>query len=252
MRLLVLTKRSLALSLAVLIGASFAFYGAAKGASYAVSLSQKKVPIYKVETTEKKVAVTFDAAWSADDTAKIIEILNKYNAKATFFAVGSFVEKNPDEVRALFEAGNEIANHSDTHAAFSSLDRDGIKKEIENCNKKIEQITNQKCTLVRAPSGDYTNASIEVADEMNMKMIQWSLDSLDWKGLSSDDMAEKIITNAENGDIILFHNGIENTPAALEKVLSVLQEEGYSFVTVSDLIYPDNYEISFDGTQKKK
>lgn len=212
----------------------------------------KKLPIYSVETKEKRIAVTFDAAWSADDTEELIEILNKYNAKCTVFAVGEWLEKNSEAAKAFFESGHELANHSNTHPAFSKLSREEIKNEIILCNEKIERITDEKCKLLRAPSGDYTNESLEVTEELSMKMIQWSVDSLDWKLLTSEEMYARVISKTENGSILLFHNGVKNTPEALEKILSKLQEDGYSFVTVSELIFWENYEIDNTGKQINK
>ena len=211
----------------------------------------RKLPIYCVETEEKKIAVTFDAAWSAEDTDEIIEILKKHNAKATFFAVGDWVEKNPEAVKKLYNAGHEIGNHSDTHPSFSQINREEIKSEILNCNKKIEKITGVEPKLVRAPSGDYDNKSIEVTESLNMKMIQWDVDSLDWKKLSVDEMYGRVVSKTQKGSILLFHNGVENTPEALDKILEKLEKDGYKFVTVSELIYWDNYEIDHMGRQAK-
>ena len=211
----------------------------------------RKLPIYCVETEEKKIAVTFDAAWSAEDTDEIIEILKKHNAKATFFAVGDWVEKNPEAVKKLYNAGHEIGNHSDTHPSFSQINREEIKSEILNCNKKIERITGVEPKLVRAPSGDYDNKSIEVTESLNMKMIQWDVDSLDWKKLSVDEMYGRVVSKTQKGSILLFHNGVENTPEALDKILEKLEKDGYKFVTVSELIYWDNYEIDHMGRQAK-
>ncbi|MBE6747612.1 MAG: polysaccharide deacetylase family protein [Ruminococcaceae bacterium] len=210
----------------------------------------RRLPIYCVETDEKKISITFDAAWSAEDTDEIIEILNEHNAKATIFVVGDWIDKNPDAVKKFYENGHEIANHSDTHKLFSKVSREEVVKEIEDCNKKIEAITSEKVKLVRAPSGDYDNKSIEIAENMNMKMIQWSVDSLDWKKLSVDEMYSRVVTKTENGSILLFHNGIENTPDALRKILEKLKNDGYEFVTVSELIYWDNYKIDYSGEQK--
>lgn len=212
----------------------------------------RKLPIYCVETPEKKIAVTFDAAWSAQDTDEIIGILKKHNAKATFFAVGDWVEKNPDAVKKLYNAGHEIGNHSDTHPSFSNINREEIKTEILNCNKKIESVTGVVPKLVRAPSGDYDNKSIEVTESLNMKMIQWDVDSLDWKLLSVDEMYSRVISKTQKGSILLFHNGVENTPEALDKILTKLEKDGYEFVTVSELIYWDNYEIDHMGRQLLK
>ena len=217
-----------------------------------VSNSLKKLPIYSVATNEKKIAITFDAAWSAEDTDELIEILKKHNAKATIFAVGDWVNKNPDAVKKFNNNGHEMANHSDTHAAFSKISREEIKQEILNCNKKIETITGNSPKLVRAPSGDYDNKSIEVAESLDMKMIQWDCDSLDWKLLSIDEMYNRVVSKVQNGSIVLFHNGVENTPEALDKILTKLKTDGYEFVTVSELIYWDDYEIDHTGRQSVK
>ena len=215
------------------------------------SNTARKLPIYSIQTDEKKIAITFDAAWSAEDTDELIRILKKHNAKATIFAVGDWVEKNPKAVKMFHKNGHEMANHSDTHAAFSKIDREEIKQEIINCNKKIEAITSTSPKLVRAPSGDYDNKSIEVAESLGMKMIQWDCDSLDYQKLSVDEMYNRITNKAQNGSIILFHNGVENTPKALDKTLTKLEKDGYKFVTVSELIYWDNYEIDHTGRQQK-
>ncbi len=216
-----------------------------------VSNSLRELPIYSVATDEKKIAITFDAAWSAEDTDELIEILKKHKAKATIFAVGDWVDKNPEAVKKFHKNAHEMANHSNTHAAFSKISREEIKKEILDCNKKIEEITGVSPKLVRAPSGDYDNKSIEVAESLNMKMIQWDCDSLDWKLLSVEEMYSRITSKVQNGSIILFHNGIENTPKALDKILSKLEKDGYEFVTVSELIYWDNCDIDHTGRQAK-
>lgn len=219
--------------------------------STTVSNSIRKLPIYSVDTNDKKIAITFDAAWSAEDTDTLIEILKAHNAKATFFAVGDWVENNPEALKKLFDNGHEIGNHSDTHAAFSKISREEIEKEIVNCNNKIKAITGVAPKLVRAPSGDYDNKSIEVTENLQMKMIQWDCDSLDWKLLSVDEMYSRVTSKVQNGSILLFHNGVENTPEALDKILTKLESDGYEFVTVSELIYWDNYEIDHTGRQIK-
>ncbi len=215
-----------------------------------VSNTARKLPIYSVDTKEKKIAITFDAAWSAEDTDELIEILKNHNAKATVFAVGDWVEKNPEAVKKFHKYGHEMANHSDTHAAFSKITRQEIKQEILNCNKRIEAITGVAPKILRAPSGDYDNKSIEVTESLSMKMIQWDCDSLDWKLLSVEEMYARVTSKVQNGSIVLFHNGVKNTPEALDKILSKLEKDGYEFVTVSELIYWDDYEIDHTGRQK--
>ena len=185
-----------------------------------VSTTQRKLPIYSVETNEKKIAITFDAAWSADDTVELIEILEKHNAKATIFCVGDWIRKNPDAVLKFHKAGHEIGNHSDTHQSFSKINSEKMSEEIKKCNEEIERITKKSPKLCRAPSGDYDNKSIELCESIGMKMIQWDCDSLDYKGLSIDEIYNRITNKVQNGSIILFHNGVKNTPEALDKLLT--------------------------------
>ncbi len=245
-----LTLRKLTGVLSIILAISIIF-GLLMGNYAWASVSQKKLPIYSVETNEKKVAITFDAAWTNQDTEQLIEILKKHNAKATFFIVGDWAEKFPESVKAFYDAGHTIANHSDTHKAFSKCSRNEIKEEIENCNKKLETITGQKVTLVRAPSGDYTTQSLEVAKDLGMHTIQWDCDSLDYTKISVDEIVNRVVKGTKNGSIILFHNGVENTAPALDKTLTELSKQGYSFVSVDDLIYKDNYTLDHTGRQIK-
>ena len=217
----------------------------------AVAKTNRKLPIYSVDTSEKKIAITFDAAWTNQDTDEIIKILKKHNAKATFFIVGDWAAKFPESVKAFFDAGHTIANHSDTHKAFSKCSREEIKAEIVNCNKKLEAIIGTPVTLVRAPSGDYTDQSLDVCKELNMTMIQWSCDSLDYTKISTEEIVNRVIKGTTNGSILLFHNGVENTAPALNIILTELTKQGYSFVSVEDLIYKDNFYIDHTGKQCK-
>lgn len=212
---------------------------------------QRNLPIYSVYTDDKKIAITFDAAWTNQDTEQLLEILKKHKAAATFFIVGDWAEKFPESVKAFYNAGHTIANHSDTHKAFSKCSREEIQEEIVNCNKKLEAITGNNVTLLRAPSGDYTDRSLEVAKSLGMRTIQWSIDSLDYTGLSVDEIVQRVVPRIENGSIILFHNGVENTAEALDVILTQLTAQGYCFVSVDDLIYKDNYYLDHTGKQYK-
>ena len=235
--------------MALLIG--FGFSGALTVTGICTNTTQKLLPIYSVETDQKRIAITFDAAWSAEDTDTLLNILKKHGAKATVYVVGDWVRKNPDAVKKFYNNGHEIGNHSDTHALFGKVSKEKVIEEIENCNNEIEKLIGTEPKVIRAPSGDYDNKSIEIAEGMGMKMIQWDVDSLDWKLLSVDEMYNRVVNKVQNGSIILFHNGVENTPEALDKILTKLKADGYEFVTVSDLIYWDDYEIDHSGKQKK-
>ena len=255
MKYIILTKRSLTAITAVALSALltvFGIYGRKSALSSAAADEGKRLlPIYCVETDEKKVAVTFDAAWGADDTERLTKILKNHNAKATFFVVGEWAEKYPDSVKAFYAAGHEIGNHSASHKLYSSLSEDEIINDITLCNESIKKALGVSPVLLRAPSGDYTNDTITAATKLNMKTIQWSVDSLDWKGLGTDEIVKRVTEKTECGSIILFHNDIKNTPDALDRILTELEKKGYSFVTVSELIYDGDYKIDSAGRQIK-
>ena len=212
--------------------------------------NERKLPIYGVETDKKRIAISFDAAWGADDTPTLIDILKKYDVPATFFVVGAWVDKYPDCVRALSNAGHQVQNHSNTHPYLTSLPKTKMIDEINSCNEKIKAITGVSPTLLRPPYGDYDNVVIEAVEECGMKTIQWSVDSLDWKeNATADSIYNRVVGKVQNGSIVLFHNDADHTPEALPRILETLKGEGYEFVFINDLIYKENYEIKPDGTQ---
>ena len=223
------------------------------GSAGVFATSDRLLPIYCVETDKKQVAISFDAAWGNDDTDQLISILKEYDVPATFFVVGAWVDKYPESVKALSDAGHQIQNHSNTHPNMPQLSQEQMIDEILSCNKKIADITGKIPTLLRPPYGDYDNATIKTVSEQNMFTIQWDVDSLDWKdNATPDSIYQKVTGKVKNGSIVLFHNDADHTPAALPNILKCLKDEGYEFVFISDLILKDNYEIKHDGTQCKK
>lgn len=213
--------------------------------------ADRLLPIYCVDRGDTKVcSLTFDAAWDDADTDILIETLGKYNVRATFFMVGSWVEKYPESVKKFAQAGHEIANHSNSHPHINQLSDAKIREEITLCDEKIEQVTGVRPTLFRGPYGEYNNAVVAASEELGHKVIQWDVDSLDWKDLAVDDIVARVTKRVKPGSIMLFHNGAKNTPAALPKILEKLTADGYQFVPVSEMIYPDNYTIDNAGCQK--
>lgn len=213
--------------------------------------SFRKVPIYNVKTDEKVVAISFDAAWGADKTEKIMEILKEYDANATFFLVGFWVENYPEIAKKISENGFEIGTHSNTHPDMVKLDSDQMKLELETSIKIIENTTQVKVELFRPPYGSYNNNLIDVAESLNLKTIQWDVDSLDWKGISAVDITTRILNKVFNGSIILCHNNSDHILDALPIVLDRLNKRGYKVKCIGDIIYKDNYTINNQGTQLK-
>lgn len=249
MKVLILTKKRIAVLSAVL--ALIVALGAvsAKIASVATVSQSRLVPIYKVKTDEKKIAISFDAAWGNEDTQKLIDIMEKYSIKATFFVVGEWVDKYPESVKALAEAGHSIQNHSDTHPHLTQIGKQELVGQIENCSDKVEKLTGIRPTLLRAPYGDYNNTVIETISELKMYAIQWDVDSLDWKDYDAQTIYNRVVSKVGCGSIVLFHNAALHTPEALPMIIEKLQSEGYEFVKITDLIYKDNYVIDNSGMQ---
>lgn len=213
---------------------------------------QRKVPIYNVSTNEKKVALTFDAAWGADKTSKIVEILKENNVSATFFLVGFWSEKHQDKIKEIDNAGFDIGTHSNTHPKMSTLSASKIQEELTVSSKLISDITGKPVRFFRPPYGDYNDTLLTVADNLKLQTIQWNIDSLDWKGLNSNQMLERIKTGLCNGSIILFHNNSDNIIDALPNIINYIKQEGYKMVKLSDLVYESNYTINNNGIQKLK
>ncbi len=214
--------------------------------------SQKKLPVYRVDNGEEKtIAISFDAAWGADKTKKIVDILKERNVKATFFLVGFWVDAYKDEVVYIADNGMEIGNHSKNHLHMSTLDKQKAKEEIEYVNVVVRNLTGVTPKVFRAPFGEYDDKLISCIEECGMTPIQWDVDSLDWKGISADEIVKRVVGKTTSGSIILCHNNSDHILEALPVILDELTAKGYKFVTMSELAYAENYTIDAQGVQHK-
>ena len=213
--------------------------------------SSRKIPVYGVEVKgeRKVIALTFDAAWGADKTQGIIDTMKKYDAKGTFFLVGFWLDKFEKETKAIAEAGFDIGNHSRNHLNMPKLSDDEIRAEIEYVNDRVNELTGIKPTYFRAPFGDYSDRLMSAIEELDMVGVQWSIDSLDWKGLSAKEIFNRVVPKAKCCDIVLFHNNSDHVLDALPLVLSALKEQGFEFVTLSELVATEGYTIDNNGIQ---
>ena len=210
---------------------------------------QRRLPIYCVERDDKKIAVTFDVAWENSNTAALLEILENNGAKATFFVTGDWCDRYPDDVKAFYDAGHSVENHSDQHPHVEGININDLINDTKECSRKIKMLTGEEPTLYRAPYGEFDDNLLTTIEGLGLKTIQWDVDSVDWKKPSAADIKKKVLKNVKSGSILLFHNDLENTTAALPEILSELRAQGYSFVTVNDLIFKDNYTIDATGKQ---
>ena len=209
----------------------------------------KKLPIYSVNTQEKKVAISFDCAWGADYTQTLLDVMESEGVKCTFFTVRFWTEKYPEMVKKIFDAGHEIGSHSSTHPHMASLSVSAMEKEITDSALAIQHITGKKVELFRPPFGEYNDALIETCEKLGYYPIQWSVDSLDWKDLSARQIQDRVINGVKNGSIVLFHNQGLHTAEALPTIIKTLKGRGYEFVPIGELIYRKDYKIAPDGAQ---
>lgn len=215
------------------------------------SYGNRELPIYSVGITEKKISISFDAAWGAEDFPKIMEILDKHQVKATFFMTGEWVEKYPDCVKTLVEKGHDLGNHSATHPDMTKLSKEQQKNQIMQVHNAVKELTGYEMELFRPPYGAYSNDVIRSCYEVGYFPIQWDVDSLDWKDLSAADIIKKVCKHKSlgPGSIILCHNGAKHTAEALDEMLTNLKEQGYELVPISELIMRENYHMDVTGMQ---
>ena len=191
--------------------------------------------------------------WGNEDTLRILEILKKHDVHVTFFMTGGWIEKYPDDVKAIYEAGHDLGNHSENHKNMSQLSDEEKTSEIMKAHKKVEELTGVKMNLFRPPYGDYDDRVVLNATENGYYTIQWDVDSLDWKDYGVDSIIDTVLNHKSlrNGSIILCHNGAKYTADALDVLIDGLKKKGYEIVPVSELIYKNDYHMDVTGRQIK-
>ncbi len=187
----------------------------------------------------KKIALTFDDGPHPRYTREILDILAEYGIKATFFVVGQNAAYYPELVREEVNRGHEVGNHTFSHANLRLAEYGVMCSEITETERLIYENTEFRARLLRPPEGIYSQAVCDAAADFDYTIVLWSVDTKDWAHNPSEKIAEQILTEVKGGDIILFHDFIAKdspTPAALRLIIPTLLEEGYKFVTVSELL----------------
>ena len=247
-------KRKIIIAIFLIIGTMVTSIIGAK--SMLVNGNLDKKPIFKVNTDKKQVALTFDVNWAENEYLyDILDVLNKYNVKATFFVMGKWIiypEGNKEKLIKINEMGHEIGNHSYVHPSFTKIDETRMLEELTKTDNIIYETIGVKPTLFRFPSGDYNDKALQFVSENGYKCIQWNCDSVDCKQSGKDIEYERVMKNVSAGSIMLFHNNAKYTPSNLDRIIPKLQEEGYEFVTVGELTDYDEYYIDENGEQHKK
>lgn len=200
---------------------------------------KKPAAIYKVETNQKLVALTFDISWGEKVPEPVLDLLDKEHIKhATFFLSGPWTVRHPETAKRIHDMGYEIGSHGNLHKDFSSYPDSWIREQVQIAEKSINQVTGVKPKLIRTPNGDFNPRVLMCLNRMGYTVIQWNTDSLDWKNPGTQAIVERVLNRAVPGDIILMHasDSSKQITAALPKIIAGLREQGYHFVTVSELI----------------
>lgn len=206
---------------------------------------RKKYPEYLIlqgSHRENKVALTFDDAPDPAFTRKILAVLAEYNVKATFFIVGYRAENYPDIVREIDEAQHAIGNHSYNHPYMPELTKQAFEKQVESTQTILHNLIGYRPRLLRTPYGAISERQLKWVVQHDFTVVNWNVDSLDWKSLKAHEVSKNILEHVEPGSIILQHAGggvgedLTGTVEALPHIISTLREQGYEFVTVPELL----------------
>jgi polysaccharide deacetylase family sporulation protein PdaB len=211
------------------------------------------LPIYSVglPETEKAVSFSFDAAWGDEQTAAVLDELDAWGIKATFFLCGIWVEKYPERTKEMVDRGHEIGTHSYTHPDMTKIPKQTIIEELTTSRDLIKKVTGKDVPLFRAPFGAYNDLLVKTAAEQGFYTIQWDVDSIDWKGYTAANIAQRVFRKVQTGSIILMHNDAKHVLGAIRLVADKLKQEGYEFRTISNLIFKENYTLDHTGKQIK-
>lgn len=243
-------SRGAALALAMLLTVGV-FYVGVMPQTAEVAARKRELPVYSVERQDQAVAISFDASWGGDKTMKLLDILDEYGVKTTFFLVDIWVNSYPDLVREIAARGHEIGNHSTTHPHMSQLSAEQIITELDTQAAHVEALTGTRPTLFRPPYGDYNDLLVLTARGAGYEVIQWSVDSQDWKNRGAQDVVNRA-KKAQAGDIVLFHNDADFTVDALPEILGDYQARGLTIVPVSQLLLEGETTIDVQGKQHLK
>ncbi|MGM0715512.1 polysaccharide deacetylase family sporulation protein PdaB [Brevibacillus parabrevis] len=201
--------------------------------------------IYKVDTKDKKIALTFDISWGETRALPILDVLKEKNVnKATLFLSSPWSQRHPEIVKRIKEDGLEIGSHGHKHDNYSKYTDEEIRTQITKADSILTEMTGKKPTLLRMPNGDFDKRVLEIANRLGYTVVQWDTDSKDWIEPKKDVIVQNVLSKAHPGDIVLLHasDSAKETHLALPIIIDQLRKQGYEFVTVSELIAGTNIQ----------
>lgn len=253
MRIFVVKKNTLirAAVFALLVIGAIVYTQVAFGDAMPASTQTTAMPVCRVATEDKVVALTFDTAFGdADYTGQILAVLKEEGAPATFFVMGLWAQEYPEEVDAIVQGGHEIASHSMSHTKYTELTEAELLTDAADAAELLFDMTGFDSDIIRLPYGAFDTQTIMTLQAQGYIPLKWSLDSKDWKGYDAGSIADTVLDSVESGDIIMFQNNMAATPEALSAIILGLREQGFTLVTVSDMLVGGEYYVDEDGTQR--
>ncbi|MDR1570109.1 MAG: polysaccharide deacetylase family protein [Oscillospiraceae bacterium] len=239
-------------ALACLLALSAVYLWMEPGGDVMAVARQRVLPVYNVARQDKVLSISFDAAWGNANTVKLLDMLDQYDVKATFFLVGIWVEKYPELVQEISRRGHDVESHSTTHPHMTQLSDAKMREELRVVADRIEALTGKRPTLFRAPYGDYNDAVVATSRQEGFECIQWNVDSLDWKNLGIQSMIKQCTKKVSPGDIVLFHNDSKYILDALPAILDYYAAQGYKLIPISEILLEGETYIDHQGTQHPK
>lgn len=213
------------------------------------SPSGRSLPIYSVQTVQPIASLGINCAWDDQDIPSMLQALAEAQVHATFFLLGEWAERFPDSAKAIAAAGHEIGSHSYSHRGMDSLSNQEMLEEIRLSQQAIYNACGQTPVLFRPPSGSYNDAVIESIHASGCVPIQWNLDTLDWRGLSAEQIAHRVSSQLQPGSILLLHAGTEHSAQALPLILDAAKQANLQFVPVGSLLLPNSTQVDHNGCQ---
>jgi len=204
--------------------------------------------ITRVDSADKKIAITFDSANAPAKTLQILDLLDRYGAKCTFFLQGTYVKANPDIAREIMSRGHEVGNHSYSHPNMPDLTNDEILRDFQKSEAIFTEVLGAPVSAYRPPSGHSTQRDRAIARALGQEVFKWDIDSRDgFSDSTLNTVVKRVQNNAVSGSIILMHVYGKHTLDALEQLLPYYIDQGYEFVTVSTLLPEGDTFIDEDG-----
>lgn len=213
------------------------------------SATVREIPIYSVETTEKKAALGINCAWDDKDIDDILRVLDEKKVKATFFLVGDWCRHYPEAAKKIADAGHELGSHSQTHPDMAKLTQEQVERQLADSRETIQEVTGQTVRLFRAPSGSYNAQVVTTARQLGWEVIQWDCDTLDWRGCKEQELIANGVKKLQKGSIFLLHAGAQHTAQALPALIDTIQADGYKLVPVGEMVLPQPYTLDHTGRQ---